>query len=121
MNILVVDDDEIIRVFLTKVLSRFGAVTTAANGVNGVDVFRHTGGGFDIVFTDRRMPGGMFGEEVVRQIKMLSPRTRVILMSGDDPREVAEVGRAAGADKILFKPIRLEEIEGAVSEALSRQ
>lgn len=119
MRILVIDDEQSIRVMFAEILSSLGDVTTAANGINGLDVFKHSGG-FDVVFTDRTMPGGMLGEEVVREIKRSSPKTFVVLISGDEREEVKSVGKAAGADRIFFKPVRLEEIEEAVEAASKR-
>lgn len=116
MKILVIDDEQVIRAVFSEFLSEFGEVATAINGVDGLDVFKH--GNFDLVFTDRSMPGGMLGEEVVREIKLSSPKTFVVFMSGDDRDEVARVGVAAGADRIFFKPVRLEELEKAVREAV---
>ncbi len=116
MKILVIDDKDYIRVIFSKFLSQFGEVTTAANGPNGLEVFLHSVGGFDIVFTDRSMPG-MLGEEVVRKIKQLSPKTFVVLMSGDNQSEIERVGKAAGADRIFFKPFRLEKMKEAVEAA----
>lgn len=119
MKILVIDDEGIIRDFLKEILAEFGDVSTAPNGVIGLDMFRAACGNgmFDVVFTDRKMPGGLLGEEVVREIKRLSPKTFVVFMSGDNSQEVERVGKAAGADRIFFKPVRLEEIEGAVKDA----
>ena len=120
MKILVIDDERVIRVFLAEVLTELGhEVTTAVNGKNGLDVFRHNPDYFDIVFTDRKMPGGVFGEEIICEIKKISPKTFVVFMSGDAQEEVERIGKAAGADRIFFKPIRLESIEKAVLEAIS--
>lgn len=116
MRILVIDDEEGIRASLADILSVLGGiVTTAANGVNGLEVFRHSVG-FDLVFTDRTMPGGILGEEVVREIKRLSPETFIVLMSGDESKEVERVGKAAGADKILFKPFHLTDVQRVFKE-----
>ena len=117
MKILVIDDEEVIRDFMSEILSQFGIVATASDGISGLKLFKCNQ--FDIVFTDRSMPGGMLGEEVIREIKLSSPKTFVVFMSGDDQEEVARVGKAAGADRIFFKPVRLENIERAVMEAIT--
>ncbi|MFH1346634.1 MAG: response regulator [Spirochaetota bacterium] len=116
MKILVIDDNKAIRNVLSEFLSEFGnQVITAADGVNGLEVFRHSGN-FDIVFTDRTMPGGVLGEEVMREIKRLSPKTFVVLMSGDDQKEVINAGITAGADAILCKPFKLAEVDDLIND-----
>ena len=126
MKILVIDDEELVLKNLQEFLLGLDGVDgvwVAPDGKQGLTAFETAldsgDGGFDLVFTDRRMPPGMFGEEVVREIKRLSPKTFVVLMSGDGREEVARIGIAAGADKIFFKPVRLESIEKAVLEAIS--
>ncbi|MFA5098644.1 MAG: response regulator [Candidatus Paceibacterota bacterium] len=117
MNILVIDDEEVVRDFISESLSEFGTVVTASDGPSGLKLFKCNQ--FDVVFTDRSMPGGMLGEEVIREIKLSSPKTFVIFMSADNREEVARVGIAAGANKIIFKPVRLESIEKAIMETIT--
>ncbi len=117
MKILVIDDDQYFREFLGGLINSFSAdadVVLAENGIKGLRIFSSNPASFDIVFTDRRMPG-MLGEEVVREIKKISPQTRVVLISGDYQEEVLQVAKAAGADKILFKPFKNEELRQALS------
>lgn len=113
MRILVIDDDQFMRECVAIFLADLGAeVDTASDGIKGLEAF-NANGGYDLVFTDRTMPG-MYGEEVVREIKRLSPKTFVAMMSGDEQEEVKRVGFAAGADKVLFKPFKFEELEDAI-------
>lgn len=115
MKILCIDDEIEMRQFIAEFLGRFGHdVIGAASGKDGLKLFGETPD-INVVITDRRMPGGMLGEEVVRKIKKLSPKTRVIFMSGGDSKEVRRVAKAAGADRILLKPFRLEELEQTLS------
>ena len=114
MKILCIDDEVKMWQFIAEFLEISGHdVIVAASGEDGLKLFGEAPA--DVVITDRRMPGGMLGEEVVRKIKKLSPKTRVIFMSGDDHKEIFEVAKAAGADRILLKPFRLEELKQALS------
>lgn len=118
MKVLIIDDDAMNRKFVgnvVKSLSENGEIIFAESGVEGLKVFKNSSTPFDVVFTDRQMPG-MLGEKVVREIKKISPQTRVIFMSGDDQREVSQVAEEAGADKILFKPFGVKELRQALSE-----
>ena len=116
MKILVIDDDLAFREFLGELIGYYSAdadVVFAENGVQGLRIFSSNPASFDIVFTDRRMPG-MLGEEVVREIKKISPQTKVVFISGDCQKEILQVAKAAGADKILFKPLQNEELRQAL-------
>ncbi|MBU2028272.1 response regulator [Patescibacteria group bacterium] len=117
MKILVIDDNQNFREFLSELIGFYSAdadVVLAEDGVRGLQIFSSDPASFDIVFTDRQMPG-MLGEEVVREIKKLSPQTRVVLISGDCQEEVLQVAKTAGADKILFKPFKNEEFRQVLS------
>jgi len=115
MLVLIVDDDQEVRSVLIELVELLGhSVMSATNGKEGIELFEKNPNAFGVVFTDRRM-SGMWGEEVVFKIKKISPQTRIVLMSGDDPEEVLRVAKAAGADKILHKPFKLEEFKQALS------
>jgi len=117
MKVLVIDDSQDFREFLSELIGFYSAgadVILAENGVEGLRIFSNNPASFDVVFTDRRMPG-MLGEEVVREIKKISSQTRVVFMSGDDSKEVLRVAKAAGADEVLFKLFRNEEIKRILS------
>jgi len=108
MKILVIDDDEMIRDFLEDFFSELGCeVVTAANGFEALEKVDED---IELVITDRKMPW-MLGEELIRKIKLLFPKMRTILMTGDRLSEEEEkVIKAAGADEILHKPFRLAEL-----------
>ena len=116
MKVLIIDDKVEIRDLIVQFLGYLGhSAVVAASGKEGLKLFAENLD-IDIVITDRQMPGGMLGEEVVREIKKISPQTKVVLMSGDDPEEVFRVAKVAGADIILLKPFLLEELAQALSE-----
>ena len=92
-------------------------VLQAENGREGVEVF--ASGKPDLVLTDLRMPE-MNGVEVVKQIKLSSPSTPVIVLTGTgDPDAQAEALRF-GAKMCLLKPVKdLAELELAIAQALT--
>ena len=117
MKILVIDDNQDFREFLSGLIGFYRAdadVILAENGVKGLRIFSNNPASFDVVFTDRRM-SGMWGEEVVFKIKKISPQTRVVLISGDDSKEALRVAKTAGADEVLFRPFKNEEIRWVLS------
>jgi len=80
-TILCVDDNEQ-QLSIRKVLleTRGYRVVSCTNGSQALDTFRH--GGIDLVLSDLVMPNGIDGAQLIEQIKMLSPQTPAILISG---------------------------------------
>lgn len=113
MKILVVDDDRGVRVFLQYYLSELGhKVVLADRGEIALQILQQ-GHHFDLVITDRRMPG-LLGEELIRRIKSLR-NIKCIFMTADSDPDVLQVAKAAGADEVLLKPFSLEALEGALN------
>jgi CheY-like chemotaxis protein len=69
---------------------------------------------FDVVLTDLAMPG-MTGWEMAQAVKTIAPTVRVVLVSGFGVEVSAEDMRAHGVDLVLAKPIRYEELTGALA------
>lgn len=116
-SILVVDDNQGIRTCLSALLSMMGfQVTQAADGAEAFDLFSRKK--FGVVFTDFEMPG-MDGFTLASNIKISSPRTSVIMVTGSDQRVVQEKMRNGFVDSVLFKPFKLEDIDESVQGALT--
>ena len=87
-NILVVDDNNVFRMVVSKMLSRLGyEVSSADSSENGLNLFLKNK--FDVVLSDYEMPG-MDGVALACNIKKTSPRTPVVIMTG------------AGRDTVFF-------------------
>ena len=120
-KILVVDDDRGIRDFLKSFLSENGYnVEEARNGLEALEVIELTGGDFDLIISDIRMPK-MTGIQLVREMKQSlslseSALPPIILMSGDKFINY-ELIEALGA-MFIPKPLSLEKILSAVREAV---
>ena len=107
-NILVVDDEPMVREAMRTILSTHGPhVVLASDGGEAIGLLQQ--GRFDIVFTDLTMPG-ISGWEVTTSAKRLFSDMPVIVVTGwasglDD----AEVERR-GADGIVRKPFDMYEL-----------
>ena len=75
-------------------------------------------GKFDIVITDKAMPG-MSGEQLAVAIKKQSPTTPVVLLTGFGMFMQADE-LPAGVDLLLNKPIGLAELRAALSRVLNK-
>ena len=117
-QILVVDDDQLILVFLSAVLSEEGyQVTCACDGRQAVELMRENR--FDLVITDVTMPGDLNGLDVLRIARQIDPQYRVIIMTGYDYVGAADhVINKLGAVDYLPKPFNLTLITLTVAKAL---
>jgi signal transduction histidine kinase/FixJ family two-component response regulator len=114
-QLLLVDDEPGIRKVVGIALKDLGyTVLEAANGDEGLDVFRSATP--PIVITDIRMPG-MDGLDLLRAIKSERPATEVILVTGHGDMDVAIEGLRLDACDFISKPVGPEVLEIALKRA----
>lgn len=113
-SILIVDDEEIIRDFLSEVLEDY-EITLASDGDEAIEQIN--GKHFDLIITDLRMPR-VAGEEVVRKATETYPDQKVIVMSGYSSLYTASQSVRNGACGFLSKPFSIKELLSAVETAL---
>jgi two-component system cell cycle response regulator CpdR len=112
-TILLVDDDELVRAPLARLLSTHGVrVLTAASAIEAMRVLAQER--VDVLFTDIVMPD-KDGIELARQAQQLQPGIRLMFATGYFSRAAT----AAQLGKLLFKPLRASEIEAALNDVLS--
>ncbi len=115
MNILIVDDEQLVRWFLERALSRLGhkiiSVSSSAEAVQALSRER-----FDMMFTDLRMPeeNGTVLIEKVSEITNGSP-PKIVVCSAYLTSEMIEGYKNEGI-KVLRKPFKLEELEGVLAD-----
>jgi CheY-like chemotaxis protein len=128
-KILIVDDEEDVRIALKQVLERAGyEVSVAATGNEGLDLMKQEAA--DLVITDVIMPG-IDGITTARKIREKYRDTRIIVISGGgkaapDPYEPDAISTrsylasasSAGADRTLTKPFDRNEILRVVQSLL---
>lgn len=115
-TILVVDDEEIIREFLTEVLEDY-QVQTAGDGDDAIERLKQ--GPFDLVITDLRMPR-VPGEEVVRFARETYPNIKVIVISGYSSLATVSQTISHGACAFLSKPFSIKELLQTVATTLEQ-
>ena len=115
-DILLIDDDEIVREMLGEHLESEGyKVVACSTGYRGLDLFKHNN--FDLVMLDLVMPG-INGIEVLREIKMFSPHSIVILITAFGSIENAVDAMRAGAFDYMTKPFNLADVSFAVKRGV---
>ncbi len=115
-RILVIDDSKPIRNVLSKMLSFMGyEVVVASSGNEGLDLFSKNS--IELVLTDLHMPD-IDGWTLALHIKDKSPTTPVVLITGSEEESIMEKLKGSCVDSVMFKPVRLQEIEKTVQRLL---
>ena len=109
-RILVVDDEDMVRNIISKLLSVRGhSVVAASSGSEALQFFQSQT--FDFVITDQGMPE-MSGRELAYQIRKLSPTVPIVLLTGDtDLRTDASI-----INRVMTKPFKINDLELAMTE-----
>jgi CheY-like chemotaxis protein len=108
LQILLMDDEPLVRSLLKQILERAGhTVTEVSNGQEGVRCFRENN--FDLVITDHGMPV-MNGLDAAFRIKKQKPETPVILITGWQTETDATFQKPSGIDEFITKPFNLEKL-----------
>ena len=109
-TILVVDDDQIVRMALIGAIRKLGyEVLEASSGSQAIEVFRQHGARISGVVLDLVMPG-LSGRDTYLALRALSPGVRVLLMSGYSMNEEVEAILELGVRSFLSKPYSMEAL-----------
>jgi two-component system, cell cycle response regulator CpdR len=116
-KILIAEDDDAVRELVVRALKEDGhSVTMAADGVAALDAMNQNDR-FDLLLTDVTMPI-MDGIALALAAGRDHPDTAIMLMTGyADQREHAH-GLDALVHDVIVKPFSVDQIKGAVREAL---
>ena len=112
-TILIIDDEEIIRVLLRSALEAEGyEVTEAANGREGLELYRQTP--TNLVITDIVMPE-LNGLDMLLELTREFLHAKVIAISGaGEEKNVLDVAKLLGARQTFQKPFSIPHLLGAV-------
>lgn len=117
-NILIVDDEEVIRNICFRSLEKKGYhVGLAENGIDALDHIRE--GIYEIVFTDIKMPM-MDGLELLQAIKRDFPHLEVVIMTAFATIESAIDAMKKGAYDFILKPIKPDQIRVVADRCLEK-
>src|SRR5262249_37241496 len=115
-HILIVDDEESLRVTLAANLELEGyQVTLAEDGACAVELVASTA--FDLVVTDVRMPGP-HGPEAFRETKKPRPELPVIMMTAFTTEADLDQAVAEGVYAALYKPFSMERLLDLIARAI---
>lgn len=120
-RILVIDDDQQFREMITLILEGAGhQVVTAADGTSGVESCRaHPQ---DLIITDIFMPE-KDGLETIQELRVFNPNLKILAISGGSlcfgSKFGIHIADLLGANRTLSKPLRRQELLGAVESLLA--
>lgn len=111
-TILVVDDEELIRILTESFLEQLGyKVLLADCGEDAVDIFKEKSTLIQLVLSDITMPG-IDGIETIRQLRQIAPDLRAIISSGYSSERIDSFPENT---VFLPKPYSLTELQIAIS------
>lgn len=116
-RILVVDDEDALRIVLSSELSNSGYdVTSASDGEEAVTIIQNKK--FELVLLDIKMPK-MDGFEVLKFIKKNFPTVKVIMLTGFADLKNAIESKKHGAEDFVSKPYDLVDLLTTIERVLS--
>jgi CheY-like chemotaxis protein len=123
-KILVMDDEEMVREVLGRMLARLGyEAEFAGDGGEAIEMFVQAQGSeqaFAAVILDLTVPGGMGGKEALANLLEIDPLIIAVVSSGysDDP--VMADFKEYGFSGVIAKPYRILELSRVLNEAISK-
>ena len=122
VQILLIDDDELLREALESILKTVGySVIHASDGELGLRAFEESRPA--LVVTDILMPN-VEGIQTIRELRRIDGSAKIIAISGGDRGgdvQYLEMASKLGADRILAKPFRRQALLDLIEELLPRR
>ncbi|MEY4879034.1 MAG: hypothetical protein RJB62_503, partial [Pseudomonadota bacterium] len=122
-RIFLVEDDELVRMHVTRQLESLGYhVTSAHNGAEALEALEalKRNGDYDLLFTDVVMPGGVNGRQLAVAVAELYPNLPVLFTSGYTENAIVHHGRLDPGVHLLNKPYRLQDLAAKIRLALAQ-
>jgi len=117
-TIMVVEDDALVRNFVTAQLQSLGYRTLAAADGPAAMAMTESGQPFDLLFTDVIMPGGMTGRQLAEEVAKRRPGMKVLYTSGYTDNAIVHQGRLDPGVLLLTKPYRKSQLASMIRRAL---
>jgi len=125
LNILLMDDEEMIRDIGTSMMNHLGHnVDTATDGDETVEKYsaaQASGNPFHLVIMDLTIPGSKGGTDVIRDLQKVDPQVRVIVSSGYASSPVMANYADYGFAGKLAKPFALAELEREIFHVMGME
>ena len=115
-SILVIDDDDQLRISFCKLLKEENySVIGAASGEAGIEIVKQNA--FDLIILDMRLPG-INGMETFKRIKSIDSKLPVIIVTAFGTTEIAIEATKMGAYDYVLKPFEVPEMLNLIKQAI---
>ncbi len=117
LQVLVVDDEALIRWSIVETLARAGhVVIEASDAASAVSRLAETREPIDVVLLDYRLPDSR-GLDLVTTVRQMSPGSAVVMMTAYGTPEVIAGALDLGVHRILSKPFDMDDLASMVLDA----
>lgn len=121
-QVLIMDDEEMMRLITKKMFEHFGCVVTVVvNGEEAVDLYRQRlaeGKRFDLALLDLRVDSGIGGLEAAGEIVAMDPEAAMVAISGDSNSDVMLYYSDHHFAHALAKPFSIDAVEEMIDRFL---
>lgn len=124
-NILLMDNDDMVRELATKMLETAGySVTKANDGGEAIRLYREameSGHPYDVIILDLTVPGGMGGKEAMKFLLKTDPNIKAIASSGYSNDSIMSEYKKYGFTAVIAKPYKVRELSEIVSKVIGNE
>lgn len=121
-NILIMEDDDVIREALGELLTHLGyQVELAKNGEETIALYKTAksrGQSFDLVIMDLTIRGGMGGKEAIKKLLEIDPNVKALVSSGYSIDPVMSDYKKYGFCGVVTKPFNIKELSETLHEII---
>lgn len=118
MDILLIDDEEMVRDVVGEYLRADGHRVDLADGPT-VGLRMINDGQYDLIITDRSMPD-MSGDQLAARAKRIAPHVPILMLTGFGDLMIARGDQPYGVDALIGKPITMDGLRDAIADVTSR-
>jgi len=111
LNLILAEDHNIVRNGIRMLLEADKEISIAGEAINGLEALNMIAGGIkvDIVLADINMPE-MDGISLIKELKMISPETKIVILSMLDNEKYVAQAFSEGASGYLLKNVSADEL-----------
>ena len=124
-KIMVMDDEELVKDVAKTMLTRLGhEVVLAYDGAEALNLYkeyRDSGEPIDIVIMDLTIPGGMGGQDAVKEVLTFDSGAKVIVSSGYSNDPVMANYQEYGFCAAIVKPYQLQELTRVINQVMAQR
>ncbi len=119
-RVLIIDDEKWVREVFRDFCDITEAVEVelATGGADGIELARTND--YDVITLDLIMPE-MSGLDVLSEIKRVSPKVPIWVITGNATERLVHEAGVLGANRVLYKPLALEDFLEELASAFARQ